>query len=116
MSIIDQLIEILRSFQKRKGMYVYPVNARAVQNFLHGFEASCSAFGFKFDRELWWTVGESRGWKRAPEGPARPMGAKGLSEDEIMDELIEIEIDTLREQGKRATQPDAAVDGARGDK
>ncbi len=111
----DQLVEVLRSFQKRTGMYVHPVNTRSVQNFLMGFEAGCLAFGFEFDRELWFKVGESRGWKRAPEGPSSPMAAKGLSEHEIMNELIEIEIETFRELGKRATQPDAATHGARDD-
>lgn len=98
---VDRLIEYLRSFQKRKPMYVHPVTVPTVQAFLWGFKTGCHALGFELDPELWWTAQEARGWERSPSGPVPQMEARGLSETEIMGELIAIEIDRLRAQGSR---------------
>jgi hypothetical protein len=101
MSTADRLIEALRALQKRKAMYVHPVTVQAIEAFLNGFKTGCHALGFEIDRELWWAAQEARGWKRRSVGPVPQMKAKGLREEEIMDELIEIEIDMLRAQGTR---------------
>ena len=101
MPSVDDLIEHLRAFQKRKNMYVRPVTVQTVQAFLTGFATGCHACGFVWDRELWWTAQEARGWKQSPVGPIPQMEAKGLTEAEIMDELIEIEVDTLQAHGRR---------------
>ncbi|QEH35579.1 hypothetical protein OJF2_41320 [Aquisphaera giovannonii] len=101
MPSVDRLVEYLRAFQKRKPMYVHPVDVKAVQNFLIGFEVGCHACGFEIDREFWWAAQEARGWDRRSVGPIPQMEAKGMSEAEIMDELVEIEILMLREQEER---------------
>lgn len=96
MPTADHLIDYLRSFQKRKSMYLHPVSVLAVENFLTGFATACHAFGHPIDPELRWNTRQSRGWNRQAVGPIPQMKASGLSEEQIMDELIEIEIVTLQ--------------------
>jgi hypothetical protein len=100
-SMVARPIEYLRAFQARKGMYVQPVTVHTVEAFLSGFEVACHALGFPIDRELWWAAQEARGWKRRSVGAVPQMEAKGLTEEEIVNELIEITIATLiaRESG-----------------
>jgi hypothetical protein len=87
----DRLIEFLRAFQNRKGMYVEPVNVATVQGFLTGFATGCGACGFDIHRGMGCEVKKVRGWDWTAVGPIPQMQAKGLSDEEIMDELIEIE-------------------------
>lgn len=98
MPTVDQLVEILRAFQNRKAMYVQPVDLRTVQSFLTGFQFGCHACGFPIDHEAWLKALEARGWNRDAIGPVPQMERKGMSEAEIIDELVEIEILMLRKQ------------------
>ena len=101
MSTIDHLIEHLRSFQKRKSMYVGHATIEAVEAFLTGFRIGRHGMGLENDRELQWATAAARGWKQSAAGPVPQMKSQGLSDIEIMDELIEIEIDVLQELAKR---------------
>jgi len=101
MPTYDRLIECLQSLQLRKQMFVYPVDVASVQNFLAGFKAGCHVCGVEIDRELGWEAERARGWQTRSVGPVPQMEAKGLSKEEIMNELIEIEIATLREMAER---------------
>jgi len=103
MLTVDQLIEYLQAFQKRKGMYVQPVTVKTVEAFLAGFRTGCHAFGIEINGELELAAQEPRGWKPRAVSPIPQMEAKGMSDAEIMDELIEIEMDVLRAQVSRDT-------------
>lgn len=98
MPAVDHIVEHLRAFQRRKPMYVHPVNVETVQSFLAGFYVGCGACGFEIDLSHRWEAQVARGWERQPDGPVSQMERKGMSEAEIMDELIEIEIHMLRAQ------------------
>lgn len=101
MSTIDQLIEHLRSFQKRKEMYVGHATIEAVEAFLTGFRIGRHGMGLEIDLDLQCAAQATRGWEQSAAGPVPQMRSQGLSDNEIMNELIEIEIDVLREQAKR---------------
>ena len=60
MSTIDQLIEHLRSFQKRKSMYVGHATIEAVEAFLTGFGIGRHGMGLEIDRELQWAAAGSK--------------------------------------------------------
>lgn len=105
MPTVDQLIENLQSFQKRTKMYVDPVDVRTVQGFLNGFEFGCHACGYPIDRACWLTALEARGWDRDAIGPVPQMERKGMSEAEIIDELVEIEILIIRQMERRGISP-----------
>lgn len=101
MSTIDQLIEHLRSFQKRKSMYVGHATIEAVEAFLTGFRIGRHGMGLEIDIELQGAAQAARGWEQSAAGPVPQMKSKGQSDIEIMDELIEIEIGVLQELAKR---------------
>lgn len=101
MSTIDHLIEHLRSFQKRKAMYVGHATIEAVEAFLTGFRIGRHGMGLEIDLEWQWAAQAARGWEQTASGPVPQMKIQGLSDNEIMDELIEIEIEVLQEQAKR---------------
>jgi hypothetical protein len=76
-------------------MYVQPANLATVQSFLTGFATGCLVCGYDIHRDLGSGLKEVRGWEWNAVGPIPQMRAKGLSEEEIMDELIEIEADFI---------------------
>jgi hypothetical protein len=102
MQSIEKLIQNLQQVQKQKGMFVFPLDLPSFENFLNGFRAAASACGCEIPRKLRQEVLTARGWKFAAAGPAPQMKAKGMADDAIMNELLEIEIDLL---GKLAKLP-----------
>jgi hypothetical protein len=98
---IDKMIRLLRSFQDRKKMYVQPVDLANVQSFLCGFAVGCLAADFDLPYELRDRAQESRGWNLSHGlGPVPQMRERGMSDEEIMDELIEIEVLRLQLLGE----------------
>jgi hypothetical protein len=96
MPSVDLLLAYLRAFQNRKAMYVQPVNLATVQSFLTGFATGCHACGYDIHRGQGSGVKEVRGWEWNAIGPIPQMRVKGLSEEKIMDELIELEVALLQ--------------------
>ena len=96
----DKLISQLREVQKRPEMYIGDLDSRSMRSFLVGYLVAQSALGVReagLDRHK---IIESRGWKVRAVGPVPEMRERGLTEREIVTELIEIEIDVLRETQK----------------
>lgn len=93
---LERLIQLLQQVQKQKGMFVFPLDVASMENYLNGFRAASAACGFEIPRKLRQQVIESRGWKHAGAGPVPQMKDKGMAEEAMMDELIEIEIEQLR--------------------
>lgn len=85
-------LSFLKSFKARKSMYINPVNVDTVLSFLFGFRLGTGATGATVCQG-WWKAQERRGWKRSSVGPVPQMREKGMTDLEIMDELIEIELD-----------------------
>ena len=98
---IDDVIAALEHFRTRAGMYIYPVDVANTCSFLHGLELALGVFGVPWDRDVWWRVQADRGWEqRRRAGPAD--GREGNDRRQIIDELIDIEIETLRRSSAAA--------------
>lgn len=92
---LDRLLEILRSARERKKMYFSPIGPVAVGHWLHGLRTGFSFVGLEWPSKYRRSVVESRGWEygdAAGEIPA--LERRGLSPEEVADELLAIEIDT----------------------
>lgn len=94
---LDDILQAIEHFRSRTAMYIYPVDVANTVSFFSGFEAALRAFGIRRDAGTWWKVQEARGWKQAPVGPVPQMEERGLTVRQIIDELIDIEIEVLRQ-------------------
>jgi hypothetical protein len=98
----DEILRLLESFRKRKSMYIGEVEVKAAGLFLAGFLAGCLACGFPVSWDKWRDAAAARRWKRSPLGPVPEMQARGMSEEEIADELIAIHAEMVRRVGEGA--------------
>jgi hypothetical protein len=89
----EKIIETLDSFRKRTSMYIQPINADEAEKFLHGFDTGCLACGIHL---VWRVIAEQRGWNRGAIGLTAEMRAAGLSDEKIIDELIEFREEAAR--------------------
>lgn len=94
----DKYIEILESFKERKGMYVLPEELESVANFLSGFMSAVisQALRSQYPHDLLHEVGERRGWKKSACGPIYHIRESDLSENDKMNELIDIYIESVK--------------------
>jgi hypothetical protein len=97
MQAIDRLIQLLERLRKSKEMFLCPLTAAAMENYLNGFRGACSACGLEVPRKLRQQVVEKRGWKFSAAGPAGQMRDKGMDDEAIIDELAAIEIELLQQ-------------------
>ena len=93
---VAKAIEFLQTFRQRKRMYVQPVDVPNVESFLTGFRIACMAAGFFRDHGPWNRASERRDWACGAMSPADVMRERGMDDEAIMEELIEIEILALR--------------------
>lgn len=100
----SRIIDDLHIAKEKTALYIYPINTDSLFNFLYGLER---CFLISFDeseirsrfRELVDAGQEAirkRGWKPLSVKPVLEMRDKGLSEEEIIKEFIEIEIEKWR--------------------
>ena len=96
---IDVMKETLRSFRDRRPMYIYPVDVQNAENFLLGFRIGYfSAEEGKQPgswMDLWREILNERGWKESAIGPVVQMRDKAMTDEEIIQELVAIEIALL---------------------
>ncbi len=95
-AIEAKAIEYLRSFQRRKGMYVAQADVPNVESFLTGFRIGCMGAGLFRDHGPWNRATERRGWACGARSPSDVMRERGLDDESIMDELVEIDILAIR--------------------
>lgn len=114
---IGKLIERLQLVQHRPAMFIGLLHERSswtMQCYLFGFRAGISAAGLQ-DVSGWTdNATRLRGWKISGEGPIPQMREKGMSELEIVIELVEIEVEALRELQQSAHEnlaPDCGQNG-----
>ena len=72
-------------------MYIDPITPEETQKFLTGFGVGCCACGAELDLQ---TVGERRGWQLSTSF-VEEMQSKGLTAQEMCDELIDIYMEAL---------------------
>lgn len=86
------LLEHLDSVAKRPAMYVGLVSFVSVRAYLHGLSARLGFTGIKYTREDYLAAAESRGWDpRGNIGIERDFIRRGLSDDQMVQELIAVE-------------------------
>ncbi len=93
---IDEIIKDLEYCRDRLAMFVHPVNVANVENLLTGLSWGLRFCGIQIEADERSKVWQERGWKRTPVGPVPQMRERGMSERQIIDELIDIEIALLR--------------------
>lgn len=91
-----RMIEILKAFQARKGMYLDPISVEAVESFLTGFIVACHAFEVHVDYGGTRESLEKRGLETdGAISPITRMQAKVWSDERIIEDAIEIVIETI---------------------
>ena len=92
-NLLAIIVNLLNKVLQNKPMYLSRDTPSAAVNFLNGVECTCNSFGVAITSEAREIAARSRGWNCSLECDRfEEMGAKGLSEDLITSELIEIEI------------------------
>lgn len=108
-----RLIDILKAFQARKGMYLDPVTIDTVESFLTGFIVACHAFDIHVDYGGTRKSLEKRGLETdGAISPIMRMQGQGWSDERIIEEAIEIVIETIEamqanSQLSRANPPES---------
>jgi hypothetical protein len=78
-------------------MYIGEVRVEAAEHFLAGLLTGCNLCGLRVSWNMWRQVAKDRGWEeRVSVGPLPEMRERGLSEQEIIDELFAIYKETFR--------------------
>lgn len=92
---VSHLITLLDSMRKRPGMYFGEVAIEPAIHFLNGWHLALSVWlgeGIAGRR----AVEVERGWPVSGHHPSHHMLERGLTPAEVIDELLDIEIETLR--------------------
>lgn len=93
---VQRIIEVLESACARKRMYLSEVTVSSTMNFLGGFSVAAGIFGHQPSVEIMKKAWEGRGWEFLATGPLAEMKSKGMTEDEIIEELFQLEIQTWK--------------------
>src|SRR5262245_521110 len=92
---VSDLITLLEHMRLRPGMYFGEVAVEPATHFLNGWHLALSAWlgeGIAGRR----AVEAERGWPVTAHHPSHHMVERGLTPAEVIDELLVIEIETLR--------------------
>jgi hypothetical protein len=89
---MDDVQRMLESLAKRPQMYVFPVSFHTVQSYLHGLKAGLRHAGIHWTNEEYLAAAQECGWNaRGSIGILRDFTDKGLSDDEMIRQLIAVE-------------------------
>ncbi|NEU74290.1 hypothetical protein PI95_017420 [Hassallia byssoidea VB512170] len=96
-AVID-LLETVRfkTCHQRKAIYFFPVDGKSALNFVCGVRSAANALGLQENRDAWWLAIETRGWKISPLGFLPEMQERGMTDEQMAEEILAIEIDTWR--------------------
>jgi hypothetical protein len=100
---IDVLINLLDQIRSHPAMYLAPVDGAAALNWVHGMRASVHSLDLIVDLtpDAWWQAQENRGYWRRATGPLPQMKDRGLTAEQMADEVLAIEIEMWRLVQKR---------------
>lgn len=97
MKSASEVLELLEHVRSRKEMYFEHVTVEAVENFVTGFVVACVAAEIPLNWGTWHSSAEERGWETvATKTCSTVMRERGLSENEIVEELFEILLAAVR--------------------
>ena len=102
MSLVERLVEVLNELKRRPNGYVYPVNTDNLRAYLSGLNRGfLVALNSSEPKEKWYQLVDARrdatrnrGWKVLSISADYEMREKGIPEEDIIQEMIEIEIET----------------------
>jgi hypothetical protein len=98
--VIQNIIAFLEGAKERPGMYFYPLNnTSALLNWLSGLYAGCSIYGFHIDYSpgsVYHAIIEEQGWEYRNDRAIMEMQQIGLSNEEIIRKMLDIEIETWK--------------------
>jgi hypothetical protein len=98
--------QTLRLFQAKPHLLIGEVTLERAIVWLGGFDAGCSAAGAAIPREISVKVLNERGWEDSAHGPVPQMRKKGLSDTQVISELVEIQVAAHRSRtGCGPTKP-----------
>ena len=87
------IIGQLENVHKRPALFIgRKDDVDGVINFLQGFLAACDSLGFRYSRDINRQVIIESDWETGAEGVWLQMRQKGMSEEEIVQELLRLEI------------------------
>jgi hypothetical protein len=100
---IEKIIIVLENVRSRRPLWILnSTEPDAVMNWIYGFNCACGVFGLKSDEyQLSEQIAIDRGWKWNALGAIPSMRERGLSGDEIGDELLCIEIEFWKRVGQQ---------------
>ncbi len=105
-SRMENLSELLDCLAKRPQMLVRPVTFATVRGFLAGFAMGLRFTGIEWSWDDYHASAEARGWDpRGNIGIERDFTRKGLSDAEMVRELIAVEADAYMRALARANKP-----------
>ncbi len=91
-----KLIRLLEVVKTRPAIYIMRADDyKAVQVFLVGVNTTCRSL-VKLDDEPFMEVITRRGWKSSPEGLVPSMREAGLSDEAIVQEFLDIDIEAYK--------------------
>ena len=93
--VIAELIVRLQHVMKHPAMYMGDVTIASALSFQAGLYCACSAIGMPLTTTLCSRASNSRGWEYGSSGAVQPMREAGLTEEQIVQELLLIEIKML---------------------
>lgn len=100
---MNSLPELLDCLAKRPQMFVQPVSFATVQGYLHGLATGLRFAGISWIWDDYRAAAEARGWDaRGHVGIVRDFTNKGLSDADMVRELIAVETDAYRRAMERA--------------
>ena len=106
---MDSLPELLDCLAKRPQMFVHPVTFPTVRAYLAGLAAGLRLTGAAWSWDEYNAAAEARGWDPTGNiGILRDFTRKGLSDAEMVRELIAVEADAYARAAVRAAKPKRA--------
>ena len=91
----DRLVAKLGFVRTRAHLWMGECTEHACHVFLSGFEMACDALGVHVNRHQRELAGSKRGWAGPLAEQTKHMRERGLSEEQIVSELLAIEMDAL---------------------
>lgn len=94
LDVVDGIIEWFENVRIRPQMFFGDVTYQSIGNGLYWFHMAFRHLSFEIDPKF--DVGKARGWKSNAMGYLHDFQRKGLSEEEMADELLVIEIESWK--------------------
>lgn len=101
---LENLITCLENVRKRPAMYLGRTDVEWAFHFLNGFQSAVWViFGVSRDcySAEWEQVVEGHGWEWLPVHPYHQMVERGMSPQEVIEELVTMEIELLQRVASR---------------